>query len=62
MTNVWGCTRATLLPIAYCLIPKKRRPSAMSNSGSTIYDIAAEAGVSITTVSRVLRGSGSVSA
>ena len=34
----------------------------MSNSGSTIYDIAAEAGVSITTVSRVLRGSGSVSA
>ncbi len=34
----------------------------MSTSGSTIYDIAAEAGVSITTVSRVLRGSGAVSA
>ena len=34
----------------------------MGNSGSTIYDIAAEAGVSITTVSRVLRGNGSVSA
>ncbi len=33
----------------------------MNNSGSTIYDIAAEAGVSIATVSRVLRGSGSVS-
>ena len=34
----------------------------MGTSGSTIYDIAAEAGVSITTVSRVLRGNGSVSA
>ena len=33
----------------------------MGSSGSTIYDIAAEAGVSITTVSRVLRGNGSVS-
>ncbi len=34
----------------------------MIHSGSTIYDIAAEAGVSIATVSRVLRGGGSVSA
>ena len=33
----------------------------MANSESTIYDIAAEAGVSITTVSRVMRNSGSVS-
>lgn len=33
----------------------------MKSSGNTIYDIAAEAGVSITTVSRVLRGEGKVS-
>ena len=34
----------------------------VNGSGSTIYDIAAEAGVSITTVSRVLRNNGCVSA
>ena len=33
----------------------------MNPSSNTIYDIAAEAGVSITTVSRVLRGEGTVS-
>lgn len=45
----------------YARIPEEQRGNSMNSENTTIYDIASEVGVSIATVSRVLRGETNVS-
>src|SRR5690606_1448998 len=48
-------------PAYYCLPEKQRRSMSQDRSKVTIYDVAARAGVAISTVSRVLNDSSDVS-